>query len=83
MIPKQLFCLVKRHWQRFRLSQRPPGSAADADEVAQAFKPFLPGILGMAFSTGGRTDQVSALSHPNFLLHRGFRLQFACNCFLG
>ncbi|KAL3138481.1 hypothetical protein ABBQ32_006271 [Trebouxia sp. C0010 RCD-2024] len=41
-----------------RLSQRPPGSAADADEVAQAFKPFLPGVLGMAFSTGGRTDQV-------------------------
>ncbi|DBA71019.1 TPA: hypothetical protein ACH3X2_011449 [Trebouxia sp. C0005] len=41
-----------------RLSQRPPGSAADVDEVAQAFKPWLPGILGMAFSTGGRTDQV-------------------------
>lgn len=41
-----------------RLSQRAPGSAADADDVAQAFKPWLPGILGMAYSTGGRTDQV-------------------------
>ncbi len=47
------------HFDAARLSQRPPGSAADVDEVAQAFKPWLPGILGMAFSTGGRTDQVN------------------------
>lgn len=54
----------------FRLSQRPPGSAADADEVAQAFKPWLPGVLGMAFSTGGRTDQVCKGSATQLLCRR-------------
>ena len=51
-----------------RLSQRPPGSAADADEVAQAFKPWLPGVLGMAFSTGGRTDEVAPFQ-PSWLVY--------------
>ncbi len=69
--PEQLFiqglvlaaCLLLTYaYDADRLSQRPPGSAADVDEVAQAFKPWLPGILGMAFSTGGRTDQVLPLS---------------------
>lgn len=60
--------LVKADAPCCRLSQRPPGSAADADEVAQAFKPWLPGILGMAFSTGGRTDQVCGSLAPPCLL---------------
>ena len=41
-----------------RLSQRPPDSGTERDEVAQAFKPWLPAMFGTVASTGGQSDQV-------------------------
>ena len=47
---------------RCRLSQRPTDSGTERDEVAQAFKPWLPAMFGTVASTGAQSEQVRPVS---------------------
>jgi hypothetical protein len=47
-------------WRRNRLEARAAGSAPEADAVAAALRPVLPGMLAATATAGGCTQEVTA-----------------------
>lgn len=51
--------MLMRYWLRGSAALREEGRAAEADALACAFQPVLPGMLAHALTTAARSPEVS------------------------
>lgn len=52
--------MLTRCWQRRSAALREEGRAAEADALARAFQPVLPGMLAHALTTAARSPEVGS-----------------------